>query len=173
MRLSSKLRARTRTRSLSSTASVLFLSSNGSTTPMVSNVAWSCSVPRSDAFLLLVTALVCDHTVVLRKACFLTSRDTGVERPARTRGRQLSGRRPLRSIQPQVWTVHQSRIPHIEPRCSGRLPYTIGKSITDYSAQITYTGSGIVPIPYNEGLFIDYRHFDQVSLLSTRPALGA
>ncbi|RDX56051.1 beta-glucosidase [Lentinus brumalis] len=47
---------------------------------------------------------------------------------------------------------------------SGRLPYTIGKSITDYSAQITYTGSGIVPIPYNEGLFIDYRHFDQANI---------
>lgn len=46
--------------------------------------------------------------------------------------------------------------------CSGRLPFTIGKSITDYAAQIVTSGSGIVPIPYNEGIFIDYRHFDQV-----------
>ncbi|KAI0639226.1 beta-glucosidase [Trametes polyzona] len=47
---------------------------------------------------------------------------------------------------------------------SGRLPFTIGKSITDYAAQVTYTGSGIVPIPYNEGLFIDYRHFDAANI---------
>ncbi|KAL1952140.1 hypothetical protein VTO73DRAFT_1289 [Trametes versicolor] len=47
---------------------------------------------------------------------------------------------------------------------SGRLPFTIGKAITDYSAQITYTGSGIVQIPYNEGLFIDYRHFDAANI---------
>jgi hypothetical protein len=49
---------------------------------------------------------------------------------------------------------------------SGKLPYTIGKSVSDYSAQIISTGSGIVPIPYNEGLFIDYRHFDQVRVIS-------
>ncbi|RPD81819.1 beta-glucosidase [Lentinus tigrinus ALCF2SS1-7] len=46
---------------------------------------------------------------------------------------------------------------------SGRLPYTIGKSPSDYAAQVTTSGSGIVPIPYSEGLFIDYRHFDQAS----------
>nr|AAC26489.1 cellulose-binding beta-glucosidase [Phanerodontia chrysosporium] len=46
----------------------------------------------------------------------------------------------------------------------GKLPFTIGKSISDYSAQIITTGSGIVPIPYNEGLFIDYRHFDQAGI---------
>ena len=46
--------------------------------------------------------------------------------------------------------------------CSGRLPFTIGKAVTDYAAQVIYSGSGIVSIPYNEGLFIDYRHFDQV-----------
>ena len=34
--------------------------------------------------------------------------------------------------------------------------------MTDYAAQVIYSGSGIVSIPYNEGLFIDYRHFDQV-----------
>jgi hypothetical protein len=46
---------------------------------------------------------------------------------------------------------------------SGRLPYTIGKSITDYSAQVTVNQAGtITPITYTEGIFIDYRHFDQV-----------
>ena len=49
---------------------------------------------------------------------------------------------------------------------SGRLPYTIGKSIDDYSAQVDYTFSiEIVEIPYTEGLFIDYRHFDAVIFL--------
>ena len=47
----------------------------------------------------------------------------------------------------------------------GKLPYTVGKSASDYAAQIISTGSGIVSVPYNEGLFIDYRHFDQVCKL--------
>ncbi|KAJ6579136.1 glycoside hydrolase family 3 protein [Mycena vulgaris] len=48
---------------------------------------------------------------------------------------------------------------------SGRLPYTIGKSISDYSAQVTVNQAGsITPIPYTEGLFIDYRHFDQAAI---------
>ncbi|TFK40959.1 glycoside hydrolase family 3 protein [Crucibulum laeve] len=48
---------------------------------------------------------------------------------------------------------------------SGRLPYTIGKSIDDYGANVIYSSSSsIVPIPYNEGLFIDYRHFDQANI---------
>ncbi|KAJ7793670.1 beta-glucosidase [Mycena olivaceomarginata] len=48
---------------------------------------------------------------------------------------------------------------------SGRLPYTIGKSITDYSAQVTVNQAGsITPITYNEGIFIDYRHFDQAGI---------
>ena len=51
---------------------------------------------------------------------------------------------------------------------SGRLPFTIGKSASDYSTQIITTGSGIVPIPYNEGLFIDYRHFDEVDESASR-----
>ena len=45
---------------------------------------------------------------------------------------------------------------------SGRLPYTIAKSVSDYSAQ-PVTGGGpddIVIIPYPDGLAIDYRHFD-------------
>ncbi|KAF8346564.1 glycoside hydrolase family 3 protein [Amanita rubescens] len=47
---------------------------------------------------------------------------------------------------------------------SGRLPYTIAKQASDYPAQLITTDSGgpnaIVQIPYTEGLFIDYRHFD-------------
>ena len=53
--------------------------------------------------------------------------------------------------------------------CSGRLPYTIAKSEPDYSARVIYKGSGTVQIPYTEGLFIDYRHFDAVRVpLSSR-----
>ncbi|KAJ7237907.1 beta-glucosidase, partial [Mycena haematopus] len=48
---------------------------------------------------------------------------------------------------------------------SGRLPYTIGKSVTDYSAQVDFNQAGsITPIPYTEGIFIDYRHFDQAGI---------
>ena len=50
---------------------------------------------------------------------------------------------------------------------SGRLPYTIAKSLEDYSAQLV-TGGGpdtILSIPYEEGLLIDYRWFDAVSVL--------
>ncbi|KAI0757133.1 beta-glucosidase, partial [Daedaleopsis nitida] len=43
---------------------------------------------------------------------------------------------------------------------SGRLPFTIAKDEADYSARVIYKGSGTVQIPYSEGLFIDYRHFD-------------
>jgi beta-glucosidase len=39
---------------------------------------------------------------------------------------------------------------------SGRLPYTIAKSITDYPAQVSTS----LEIPYSEGLEIDYRAFD-------------
>ncbi|KAI0067906.1 beta-glucosidase [Artomyces pyxidatus] len=48
---------------------------------------------------------------------------------------------------------------------SGRLPFTIGKSINDYSAQVIYTSSAAtLQIPYTEGLFIDYRHFDAAGI---------
>ncbi|KAF7309220.1 Glycoside hydrolase family 3 protein [Mycena kentingensis (nom. inval.)] len=47
----------------------------------------------------------------------------------------------------------------------GRLPYTIGKSATDYVAQVTTNQAGaITPITYSEGIFIDYRHFDQANI---------
>ncbi|KAH9003047.1 glycoside hydrolase family 3 protein [Lactarius hatsudake] len=42
---------------------------------------------------------------------------------------------------------------------SGRLPYTIAKSPSDYPATIE-TGT----INYSEGLFIDYRHFDAANI---------
>ncbi|KAG2032842.1 glycoside hydrolase family 3 protein [Suillus americanus] len=49
---------------------------------------------------------------------------------------------------------------------SGRLPYTIAKDPADYPAQLVTNGSGseVVPINYTEGLFIDYRHFDQANI---------
>ncbi|KDN45978.1 hypothetical protein RSAG8_04485, partial [Rhizoctonia solani AG-8 WAC10335] len=43
---------------------------------------------------------------------------------------------------------------------SGRLPYTIAKSASDYSASLITSGSEIVQIPYTEGLKVDYRAFD-------------
>lgn len=45
---------------------------------------------------------------------------------------------------------------------SGRLPYTIAKQESDYSAQINYVNTSIPAEPqvnYTEGLYIDYRHF--------------
>ncbi|KIK40683.1 glycoside hydrolase family 3 protein [Suillus luteus UH-Slu-Lm8-n1] len=49
---------------------------------------------------------------------------------------------------------------------SGRLPYTIAKDVADYPAQLVTHGSGskTVTIDYTEGLFIDYRHFDQANI---------
>ncbi|KAG1853149.1 glycoside hydrolase family 3 protein [Suillus subalutaceus] len=45
---------------------------------------------------------------------------------------------------------------------SGKLPYTIAKSPTDYPAQLVTGGTAadILSINYTEGLFIDYRWFD-------------
>ncbi|KAI9434675.1 beta-glucosidase [Lactarius indigo] len=49
---------------------------------------------------------------------------------------------------------------------SGRLPYTIAKSPSDYSAKLATGGTGkqILNITYSEGLFIDYRHFDAANI---------
>ncbi|TVY80921.1 putative beta-glucosidase E [Lachnellula suecica] len=47
---------------------------------------------------------------------------------------------------------------------SGKLPYTIGKSLKDYGegAKILYTPNGVIPQQnFSEGLYIDYRHFDK------------
>ncbi|KAF7562368.1 hypothetical protein G7046_g1782 [Stylonectria norvegica] len=47
---------------------------------------------------------------------------------------------------------------------SGKLPYTIGKSLEEYGegGQIMYRPSAVVPQQdFDEGLYIDYRHFDK------------
>ena len=50
---------------------------------------------------------------------------------------------------------------------SGHLPYTVGKSLKDYGegGQILYLPNGVVPQQdFNEGLYIDYRHFDKAGI---------
>ena len=42
---------------------------------------------------------------------------------------------------------------------SGKLPYTIAKKATDYNTAVVPGND-----PYTEGLFIDYRHFDQAGI---------
>ena len=47
---------------------------------------------------------------------------------------------------------------------SGRLPYTVGKALADYgpAGQIMYKPNGAVPQQdFDEGLYIDYRHYDR------------
>jgi beta-glucosidase-like glycosyl hydrolase len=47
---------------------------------------------------------------------------------------------------------------------SGKLPYTMGKSLDDYGpgAKILYFTNGAIPQQtFSEGLYIDYRHFDK------------
>ena len=51
---------------------------------------------------------------------------------------------------------------------SGRLPYTVGRSLSDYGpgAQILYESNGLTPQQnFTEGLYIDYRHFDKNDIL--------
>jgi len=44
----------------------------------------------------------------------------------------------------------------------GKLVYTIAKNANDYPAQVLYNSTAAHPqIPYKEGLFIDYRWFDE------------
>lgn len=53
---------------------------------------------------------------------------------------------------------------------SGKLPYTIGKSLEDYGpgAKILYYANGVVPQQtFHEGLYIDYRHFDKSGINPT------
>lgn len=55
---------------------------------------------------------------------------------------------------------------------SGKLPYTIGKSLKDYGpgGQILYVPNGIIPQQdFKEGLYIDYRHFDKNGIKPTFP----
>lgn len=50
---------------------------------------------------------------------------------------------------------------------SGKLPYTVGKSLDDYGegAKILYYPNGLVPQQnYSEGVYIDYRHFDKFGI---------
>ncbi|TPX11120.1 uncharacterized protein E0L32_007981 [Thyridium curvatum] len=50
---------------------------------------------------------------------------------------------------------------------SGKLPYTIGKSLDDYGpgAKIMYLPNGVIPQQdFSEGLYIDYRHFDKYNI---------
>jgi beta-glucosidase len=50
---------------------------------------------------------------------------------------------------------------------SGKLPYTIGKSLDDYGegAKILYLPNAVVPQQnFSEGLYIDYRHFDKYDI---------
>jgi beta-glucosidase-like glycosyl hydrolase len=51
---------------------------------------------------------------------------------------------------------------------SGRLPYTIGKNLSDYGmgGQVMYYPNGVIPQQdFNEGLYIDYRHFDKSGIV--------
>ena len=51
---------------------------------------------------------------------------------------------------------------------SGRLPYTVGKSLSEYGpgGQIMFKPNGLAPQQdFKEGLFIDYRHFDSQSII--------
>lgn len=55
-----------------------------------------------------------------------------------------------------------------EVDASGRLPYTIGRSLADYGigAQVLYGSTGDVPqVNFTEGLYIDYRHFDRYNII--------
>ncbi|MCJ1252031.1 hypothetical protein MMC30_009269 [Trapelia coarctata] len=50
---------------------------------------------------------------------------------------------------------------------SGRLPYTVGKSLADYGpgGQVMYYPDGVIPQQdFKEGLLIDYRHFDKYAI---------
>ncbi|EXJ80203.1 beta-glucosidase [Capronia coronata CBS 617.96] len=50
---------------------------------------------------------------------------------------------------------------------SGRLPYTLGRSLEDYGpgAPVLYYPNAIIPqVDFNEGLYIDYRHFDKYGI---------
>ncbi|KAK1068529.1 beta-glucosidase [Friedmanniomyces endolithicus] len=48
---------------------------------------------------------------------------------------------------------------------SGKTPWTIGKRREDYGTDVMYVANAPVPqLDFTEGLFIDYRHFDQAGI---------
>ena len=50
---------------------------------------------------------------------------------------------------------------------SGKLPYTVGRSLSDYGqdAQVMYHPNAAIPQQnFSEGVFIDYRHFDRAEV---------
>ncbi|KAA8643347.1 beta-glucosidase [Aspergillus tanneri] len=50
---------------------------------------------------------------------------------------------------------------------SGRLPYTVGKSLEDYGpgAQVLYEANGKTPhVDFSDSLYIDHRHFDRYNI---------
>ncbi|KAG8770147.1 hypothetical protein FRC12_004481 [Ceratobasidium sp. 428] len=53
---------------------------------------------------------------------------------------------------------------------SARLPYTIAKQRSDYGVDVIYDNSNGVPqIPYSEGQYFDYRHFDKNNITPRYP----
>ena len=51
---------------------------------------------------------------------------------------------------------------------SGRLPYTLGKSLDDYGpgAQVLYYPNSLAPqVDFKETLYVDYRHFDKYQIV--------
>ena len=50
---------------------------------------------------------------------------------------------------------------------SGKLPWTVAKNRSDYGTDVLYQPNAPVPqINFTEGLYIDYRHFDQAQIQS-------
>ena len=55
---------------------------------------------------------------------------------------------------------------------SGRLPYTVGKSLDDYGpgGQVLYYPNGVIPQQdFDEGLLVDYRYFDAKNIAPRYP----
>ncbi|CAF9937034.1 MAG: hypothetical protein HETSPECPRED_010535 [Heterodermia speciosa] len=55
---------------------------------------------------------------------------------------------------------------------SGRLPYTVGKSLEDYGpgGQVLYYPNGVIPQQdFDEGLLVDYRYFDAKNITPRYP----
>lgn len=55
---------------------------------------------------------------------------------------------------------------------SGRLPYTVGKSLDDYGpgGQVLYYPNGVIPQQnFDEGLLVDYRYFDAKNITPRYP----